>query len=152
DIVASWANFHGLSGDIQIPKLLELMVHAWELALDGFCIALIGYIQKHAAMRTAPTGEHLSPDRARHNVTRQQVWRPARLPVALEPAFGFLGGISRLSGEHRRDIVEHEALAPVVQQHPTVTPHAFGDQDTAYAEGPDHTGRVELHKLHIHQF
>src|SRR5262245_30803166 len=152
DVVTGWANLHRLRGDIEVSKLLELMVHARELALDGFRIALVGDIQKHAAVRTAPTGEHLSPDSARHDVTRQQVWRPSRIPVALQPAFGFLWGISRLGGEHLRDIAEHEALALVVQQHPTVTPHAFGDQDTADAEGPDHAGRVELHKLHIHQF
>ena len=60
-IVAGWANFHGLFGDIHVPKLLELLVHARELALDGFRIALVGDIQKHATVRTAPTGEHLSP-------------------------------------------------------------------------------------------
>src|SRR5262245_33778912 len=68
DIVASWANFHGLLGDIEIAKLLELVVHARELAPDGFRIALVGDIQKHAAVRTTPTSEHLSPDSPCHDI------------------------------------------------------------------------------------
>src|SRR5438105_2889099 len=103
-IVTGWANFHGLLGDIQVSKLLELMVHARELALDGFRIALVGDIQKHAAVRTPPTGQRLSPDSARHHVARQQVWRPSCVPVAFQPAFGFLWGVSRLGGEHLRNI------------------------------------------------
>jgi len=59
--VAGWTNFHGLRGDIEVAKLLELMVHARELALDGFRIALLGDIQKHAAVRTASTGPAPQP-------------------------------------------------------------------------------------------
>src|SRR5262245_41607196 len=98
NVVTGWANFHGLRGNIEVPKLFELMIHTRELAFDRFRIALVSDIQKHTAVRTAATGEHLSPNSACHDVTRQQVWRPSCVPVALQPAFSFLWSISRLGG------------------------------------------------------
>src|SRR3954453_8432691 len=50
------------------------------------------------------------------------------------------------------DFVEHEAAALVVAEHATLAAHAFGDEDAANTDRPNHTRRVELYELHILEF
>src|SRR5207249_6161927 len=49
------------------------------------------------------------------------------------------------------DVIEHEALALVVLEHPAVAPNALGHEDPAHGRWPHHPRRVELDELHVDQ-
>src|SRR5207249_4228957 len=71
-----------------------------------------------------------------------------------EPAVGLVFALGRaafIGGGHVL-WVEHEPLALAVAEYATLAAHALGDEDTAHARGPDHTGRVELYHFHVHEF
>ena len=94
-------------------------------------------------------GLDLGVDGARDLVARQQLGRAAPGAVVVVPAVGLLLGVGGLGAEHVGDVVEHEALALGVAQHPAVAAHALGHQQSAHAERPDHARGVELDALHV---
>src|SRR5437870_2020579 len=84
-------------------------------------------------------------------VAGQQLWRPIGVSVslAIAPAlFGVLGGLIAI---RFGNVVEHEALALVVDKDPSLAANAFCYQDTPDAGRPNHAGRVELDELHVLQ-
>src|ERR1700730_19193525 len=95
------------------------------------------------AVGAAAAGLDLRVDRARALIARQQVRGAAGRVVVLEPLVGLLLGFGVLAFEHRRDVVEHEALALGVLQHAAVTAHTLGDQDSFHARRPHHARRGE---------
>ena len=101
---------------------------------------------------TAPPCLHFAIDAARHVIAGEQFGRTARVLIALRVAPAFLFVVGGLGFVEIRNIVEHEALAFAVAQHAAFAAHAFGDQNAAHADGPDHAGGMELDELHVHQF
>src|SRR5262252_2342391 len=59
-----------------------------------------------------------------------------------------MGGLVRVKG---RNVFEHKALAVSVAKHSPLATHSFGNKNAAHAWRPNHSGRMELHKFHIHQ-
>ena len=108
-----------------------------------------GDVEEHPAVGAAPARLHLAVDRAGHLVAGQQLGRSPAGRVVVVPLVALVLRVGRLRREHRRDVVEHEAVALGVAQHPAVPPDALGDQDAAHRQRPDHPGRMELHRLHV---
>ena len=98
DVVRRRPDLHRLLGDVEVGQLLELVIHARELALDvllGVRELLLdpGDVEEHAAVRRAAAGLDLAVDAARHVIARQQLGRTPRALVALRvaPAFFRIG-------------------------------------------------------------
>src|SRR5262245_18797149 len=108
-------------------------------------------IEKDAAMRTAAAFPNLADDAPGDVIARQSFRRPVHILVTLlvPPAFFgiFRGLVSVVIG----DVVEHKALSFAVLQYSTLAANTFGNQDSANARRPDHSGRVKLDELHIDQ-
>ena len=94
DVVRRRPDFHRLLRDVEVGELLELVIHARELALD----VLLGVrellldprdVEKHAAVRDSAPGLDLAVDAARHVIAREQLRRTARALVALRVAPAF---------------------------------------------------------------
>ena len=110
------ADLHRLLRDVDVRQLLELVVHARQLALD----VLLGVrqplldprdVEEHAAVRAAAALLDLAVDAARDVVARQQLGRPARRLVALGVAPALFLVVGRLVAVRLGDVVEHEAAA-----------------------------------------
>src|SRR6058998_2970357 len=142
------ADFHLRRRNVDIRKLLELVVHARQTPPDVVRRAPPSDIQVDAAMRTAPARLDLSVDRPRDLITRQQVRRAAVVNLIVIPAVRLLLSLRRLRAKELRNIAKHEALAFSVTQGAAVTPNALCDENPANAGWPDHAGRVELDELH----
>src|SRR2546427_94385 len=69
-VVAGRTDFHRLGGDVDVGKLLELVVHRRQAALDVLGVAAGGDVEEHAAVRAPASGFHLRVDRASDFVTR----------------------------------------------------------------------------------
>ena len=102
-------------------------------------------------MRASASFTHLASNAAGHVVARQQLRRAPGILVALGVAPAFFLGVGGLVYVKRRNVLEHEALAVSVAQHSSFATHSFRDQNAAHAGRPDHSRRMELHKLHVHQ-
>ena len=72
--------------------------------------------------------------------------------VALGVAPSFLFCVRGLVLVEIGDFVEHEPAAFAVAQNAAFAAHAFGHQDAAHTDGPDHAGGMELNELHFLQF
>lgn len=72
--------------------------------------------------------------------------------IALGVAPAFLFGVGGLGLVVVGDVVEHEAAAFAVAEHAAFAANAFGDEDAADADGPDHAGGVKLDELHVEEF
>ena len=157
DIVRGWSNFHALLRNVHARELLELVVHAWQFALDvlgGVWQFLLdpSNIQIHAAVRRAATSFNFSIDATRNMVAREQLRRTVGVLVAahIAPAFLLIDG--NLIFVRVRNVVKHKALAFAVAKHAALAAHAFGHKNAAHAWRPHHSSWMELHKLHVHQF
>jgi hypothetical protein len=84
-------------------------------------------------------------------VACEQFWRAScvLIPLRIPPALFLV--VRRLALVRIGDIAEHEATPFTVAQDAAFAADAFGDQNAANAGRPDHAGRVELHKFHVHQ-
>ena len=95
DVVGGRPDLHRRRGDVDVGQLLELVVHAGELADDvlprvGQPLLDPGDVEEDAAVRTAPPLAHLAQDAAGDVVAGQQLGRPAGVLVALGVAPPFL--------------------------------------------------------------
>ncbi len=120
-VVRGGADLHGLRGDVDIAELLELVIHAGQLFLDvlGRVWQFFldpGDVEIHAAVRAATALAHFARDAARHVVAREQLRRTPRAFVALRVTPAFLGIVGGLVSIVRWHVVEHEALALVIQK------------------------------------
>ena len=80
DVVRGRADFHRLLRDVEVGELLELVVHARQLAPDvrlgvGELFLDPGDVEEDAAVRRSAAGLHLAVDAARHVVAREQLGR-----------------------------------------------------------------------------
>ena len=149
-------DFHRCRGDIEIRELLELVVHARQLLLDMFGSVRDlffdpGNIQEHPAVRTTPPGLDLAHDAPRDVVSSQQLGRAPCSLIALTIAPTFFFVVSGLMLIRIRNVVEHEAATLIVAQHSTFAANAFGNENAGNAGWPDHSRRMELYELHVHQ-
>src|SRR5262249_690987 len=140
--------------DVDAAQLLELVVHARQFAPDvlrGVSDLLLDPrdVQVDAAVWAAATGADFPHDAAGDVVARQQFRRTVGGLVALAVAPALLGVLRCLAAIVLRDVVEHEALAPVVEEDAPLAANALGDEDPLHARRPDHARRVELHELHV---
>ena len=85
-------------------------------------------------------------------VAGEKFWRAVGVLVAAHilPAFFLI--LRHLIAVRIRHVIKHEALAFAVAQHAAFASDALSYQNAAHAWWPDHSGGVELHKLHIHEF
>src|SRR5262245_37985086 len=156
DVVRRRADFHRRRGDVDIRKLFELVIHAWQLALDMFggvgqLFFDPGNIQIDTAMRTSASLLNLTHNATRHVITCQQFGRPASalVPLAVFPSFQFVIGRLRFVGV--RNVAEHESLAEAVAENTAFAAYAFSDENARNTWRPDHSGGMELHELHVQQ-
>ena len=110
-----------------------------------------GDVQEDAAVRAAAACLDFAIDAARHVVAREQLRRAAGVLVALRVAPAFVFVVGGLLLVELGDVVEHEAAAFAVAQDAAFAAHAFGHQDAAHADRPDHAGGMKLHELHVQQ-
>ncbi len=94
---------------------------------------------------------HLGVDGACHFVTWQQFGGSSSRRVVVVPFVGLFFGFGRFGAEHVGHVIEHEPLTVRIAQDPTVATNAFGDEQAAHTERPDHARRVELDALHVDQ-
>ena len=156
DVVHRRSNLHRSCGNVDIGELLELMVHTRQLFLDVVRSVRDfffdpGDVEENTAVRTSPAFLDFADDATCDMISRQKFRRAARLLVTLAvfPAFFFVIGC--LMPISFRNIIEHKTPALTVSQNAAFSAHAFGDQDTCNARGPNHSGGMELHELHIHE-
>ena len=109
-----------------------------------------GDIEKNAAMRAAAALAHFAPNTAGDVIAGEQFRRAARILIALGVAPAFLFVVGRLIDVQRRNVVEHEAAAILVAQDATLAANSFGDQNSANAGRPNHSGGMKLDELHVH--
>ena len=102
-------------------------------------------------MRAPAPGLHLGVDRPGDLVSRQQIRRPAVVPLVLVPPVGLFFRVGGFRTEEVGDVAEHEAVALAVLQRPAVAADAFGHEDAAHAGRPHHPGGMELRHLHVHE-
>ena len=102
-------------------------------------------------MRAPAPFANLAHNAAGDVIARQQLRRPARVPVALRVAPALIFVVGGLRAVVLRNVVEHEAAAVFVLQDAAFAAHSFGDENAPNAGRPDHARRMELHKLHVHQ-
>ena len=115
-VVSGGPDLHRHLGDVDIAQLLELVVHAGQLALDMFgrvgqAFVDPGDVEKNTAMGTAAAFADLALDAAGDVVAGEQFGRAPRILVALGVAPAFLFVIGRRALVERRDVAEHEALS-----------------------------------------
>ena len=108
-------------------------------------------VEKDAAVRAAAPGFDLAHDAARDVVARQELRRTPRVLVALGITPAFVGIVGCLILVVVGNVVEHEAAAFAIAQHAAFAANAFRHQDALDARRPDHSRRVELDELHVHQ-
>ena len=150
-VVTGRADLHRLGGDVDVRQFLELVVHRRQPLDDLGRRQPGGDVQEDPAVGRAAAGLDLGVDRARDLVPGQQLRGAAVVRLVVVPAVGLLLGLRVLRAEDVGDVAEHEPLALGVLQHPAVTADRLGDQDPLDARRPDHSGRVELDELHVHQ-
>ena len=157
DVVRRRADFHRFLRDVDVGQLLELVIHARQLAPDDLLRVRQPLldprdVEEDAAARTAASGLDLVHDAARDVVAGQELgWTSCVLvPLGIAPALVFV--VRRLVAVRLGDRVEHEAAAFAVQKDAAFAANALGDEDALHARRPDHAGRMELDELHVHQF
>src|SRR5262249_18406217 len=98
-VVGSWPHLHWVLGNIDVGKLLKLVIHAGELSLDmlgGVRQPLLdpGDVEKDTAVGTAPTLADLADYAASDVVAGQQFRGPSSVLIALSvaPALFFGSG------------------------------------------------------------
>src|SRR5579864_577031 len=98
-VVGRRTNFHRLLGNVNVGKLLELVIHTGQLLL--YMLGRVRNsvldprnVQEHTAVRATPSFSHLLPDAASHVVAGQQLGRASRVlvPLRIPPAFFFAVG------------------------------------------------------------
>src|SRR5712691_1740055 len=156
DVMGCRTDLHRLRGDVEVSKLLELVVHARQLLLDVLGPVRNprldpGDVEEHAAVRAAPAGFDLPHDAAAHVVTRQELRRSSGGLVALGVAPSLFLVVRGLRSIILGDLVEHEPAALAVPEDAAFAAHRFGDENASNARRPDHTGWMELDELHVHQ-
>ena len=157
DVMRGRADFHRLARDVDVGQLLELVIHARQLALDvlGGVRELFfdpGDVEKDAAVRAAAAFLDFAHDAAGDVIAREQFRRTARVLVALAIAPAFLCVVGGLRFVVVGDVAEHEALALLVEQDAAFAAHAFGDEN-AHARSAarpcrwDGTGRTPCRSI-----
>ena len=144
-------DLHRGLGDVDVRELHELVVHRGQSPLDVIGGAPGGDVEEHTAMRAPAPGLHLGVDRPGDLVSRQQIRRPAVVPLVLVPPVGLFFRVGGFRTEEVGDVAEHEAVALAVLQRPAVAADAFGHEDAAHAGRPHHPGGMELRHLHVHE-
>src|SRR5262249_47862966 len=151
DVVRSRPDFHRRRCNVDIRELLELVIHAGQLALDVLC--RVGHfffdprnIEIHPSGRPSPPRFNLTHNASRDVIAGEQFRRTASglVSLAVFPSLEFVVG--SLSFISVRDVIKHESLAGAVPQDTAFAPNPFGDQDTGDTRGPYHTGGMELHE------
>src|SRR5262249_47882935 len=148
-VVGSWPHLHWVLGNIDVGKLLKLVIHAGELSLDmlgGVRQPLLdpGDVEKDTAVGTAPTLADLADYAASDVVAGQQFRGPSSVLIALSVAPALFFGSGGRGAIVLGYIVEHEAAAVFIGQDTALAAHAFGDEYAADSGRPDHAGGVEL--------
>ena len=95
-VVRGRTDFHRHLRDVDLGELLELVIHARQLALDVLGSVRDAFldpsdVEKHAAVRTAPACLHFTVDAAGDVIACQELGWTARVLIALRvsPAFFF---------------------------------------------------------------
>ena len=153
-VVRRRSHLHRRRRDVEARELLELVVHARQLAADvirGVRELLLDPrdVEVDAAVRCAAAFADLAHDGARDVIAGEELGRPPGVLVPLGVAPAFLGVVSRLAPVVVGDVVEHEAAPLAVAKDAPLATHAFGHEDALHARRPDHAGRMELHELHV---
>ena len=153
-VVRSWSDFHRLLRNIDVGELFELVIHARKLLFDVlFRVreprANPGNVEEDAAVRTAPALAHLLHDRACDVIASQQLGRTTRVLVSLSVAPAFFLVVGRLIPVVLRDVVEHESPTLAIHQYSALAANALRDENATHTRGPHHSGRMELHELHV---
>src|SRR5580692_9705668 len=155
-VVGCRTNFHRLLGNVNVGKLLELVIHTGQLLL--YMLGRVRNslldprnVQEYTAVRTAAPFSNLLPDAAGYVVTSQQFGRASRVLVTLRIPRAFFFGVGGRVGVQRRNIFEHESLAIPITQHPSLAAHSLRDQNATHTWWPNHSRGMELHEFHIHQ-
>src|SRR5438128_1406934 len=124
-VVAGGADFHRAFRDVHVGQFLELVIHAGEFLLHVFS-GLMRDVEISAAMFGAAAFFDFGVDGARNDIARRE--------------FHALGVVSF-----------HEAFAHFIAQDAAFTADGFGDKNALDAGWPDHSGGMELDKLHVHK-
>src|SRR5579871_2583087 len=153
-VVHGGSDFHGLLSDIDIGQLLELMVHAGQLALDvlngiGKFFLDPRDIEVDAAVRAAAPGLDFAVDAAGHVIASEEFRRPASVLITLRIAPALFGVVGGLVAVVLGNIVEHKAAAFFIAQNAAFAANTFGDEQALHAGRPDHAGGMELDEFHI---
>ncbi len=149
--MAGRPDLHRLGGDVHVRQFLELMVHRRQPPFDHLGRHPRRDVQEDPAVRGAAARLDLGVDGAGDLVAGEQLGRPAVVVGVVVPAVALGLRLRVLLLEDVRDVVEHEAPALAVAQHPAVTPDGLGDEDPLDRRRPDHPRRMELHELHVDQ-
>src|SRR5690606_6138152 len=96
--------------DVDVRELLELVVHARQLATDVFVCLRHAFadprdVEEHPAVRTAAPFTDLADDAARHVVAGEQLRRPPRVPVTLRVLPSLVRRLRRLPLVERSNVV-----------------------------------------------
>ena len=151
EVVKRRPDFHRVRGDVDLGQLFELVIHRGELAFDEVRGPARSDVQEHAAVRRAASRTNFGANRARHDVARQKLGRPARGLVALEPSIRLFHGIRGLGSKLLGNVLKHEALALVVLEHAAIAAHSFGDERSPHRRRPHHSRGMELRELQVHE-
>jgi hypothetical protein len=152
--VGGRADLHRLARDVHVAELLELVVHARQLAFDvllGVRDALFDprNVEKHPAVRAAPALLDLAHDATRDVIAGEQLRRAPSVFVALRVAPALLLVVRGLRLVVVRNEIEHEPLAGFVREDTALAAHAFGHEHAAHTRRPDHASGVELDVFHV---
>src|SRR6266436_1381172 len=124
-VVAGGADFHRAFGDVHVGQFLELVIHAGELLLHVFS-GLVRDIEISAAVFGAAAFLDFCVDGARDDIARGEF--------------------------HALRVVSfHEAFAHFIAQDAAFAADGLGDKNALDAGRPDHSGGMELDKLHVHK-
>src|SRR5215469_1672605 len=150
-------DLHRLCCDIDVGELFELVIHAGQLLPD----ILLGVgnfsfdprnIEVDATVRTATPFPDLAHDASRDVITGEQFRRTAGVSIALGIAPSFFFAVRSLGAIIFWNVVEHESAAALIEQHAAVDADALRHEYSLNARRPDHSGGMELYKLHVDQF
>ena len=85
NIVAGGAYFHGSTGNIQVAKFHELVIHTGQFLFYVFCIPLTCNIQKCTSMRTSSSSNSFTPYSFCNNITSEKLRGASGFRVSFKP-------------------------------------------------------------------
>ena len=111
-----------------------------------------GNIEKDASVRRASARLDFAIDAPRNMISGEQFRRTPRILVTLRIPPALFFGVRSLLFVEVGNVVEHEPAAFTVAQDAAFAAHAFGYENAAHADRPDHAGGVKLNEFHVLEF